>query len=85
MHFSAASGPISRHLRVWHLVLASLVVVTVVAFLVLLPSDDARSVPNSPCRATKAAREDTPVTPTSTGTASPSWCTRTPTRPRTST
>lgn len=64
MHFPTAGGPFFRHLRVWHAVVASLVVVAVVAFLVILPSDhDVRSVPGSPCRPVDSAREDTPATP----------------------
>ncbi|MFF1700149.1 FG-GAP repeat domain-containing protein [Streptomyces sp. NPDC058257] len=64
MHFPTAGGPFFRHLRMWHAVLASLVVVAVVvAFLVLRPSDGVRSVPNSPCRPTDSAREDTPAIP----------------------
>ncbi|MGW5862335.1 FG-GAP repeat domain-containing protein [Streptomyces sp. NPDC055239] len=63
MHFPKAGGPFFRHLRVWHAVLASLVVVAVVAFLVLRPSDGVRSVPNGPCRPTDAAREDPPAAP----------------------
>ncbi|MFD6284789.1 FG-GAP repeat domain-containing protein [Streptomyces sp. NPDC060205] len=63
MHFSTAGGPLFRHLRVWHAVPASLVVVAVLAFLVLQPSDGVRSVPNSPCRPTGSAREDTPAGP----------------------
>ncbi len=47
----------------WRAVPASLVVVAVVAYLVLLPSDGTRSVPNSPCRPSSAAREDTPAAP----------------------
>ncbi|MEU9186527.1 VCBS repeat-containing protein [Streptomyces sp. NPDC048484] len=63
MHFPTAGGPFFRHLRMWHAVPASLVAVAVVAFLVLLPSDGARSVPSSPCRPADSAREDTPATP----------------------
>ncbi|MGW5866495.1 FG-GAP repeat domain-containing protein [Streptomyces sp. NPDC055239] len=66
MHFPTAGGPFFRHLRIWHAVLASLVVVAVVAvvaYLALVPSDDVRSVPNSPCRPADSAREDTPATP----------------------
>ncbi|MCM2415933.1 VCBS repeat-containing protein [Streptomyces sp. RKAG290] len=63
MHFPTAGGPLFRHLRMWHAVPASLVVAAVVAFLVLLPSDGARSVPNSPCRPVDSARRPTPVTP----------------------
>ncbi|GAA0948988.1 MULTISPECIES: FG-GAP and VCBS repeat-containing protein [Streptomyces violaceusniger group] len=64
MHFPTAGGPFFRHLRVWHAVVASLVVVAVVAFLVLRPSDDGvRPVPGSPCRPVDSAREDTPATP----------------------
>ncbi|WP_406140101.1 FG-GAP and VCBS repeat-containing protein [Streptomyces sp. NBC_01089] len=62
MHFPTAGGPFFRHLRIWHAVLVSLVVVTVVAFLVLLPSGGARPVPNSPCRPSDSAREDRPAT-----------------------
>ncbi|PSM45346.1 hypothetical protein C6Y14_00630 [Streptomyces dioscori] len=48
----------------WHAVPASLVAVAVVvASLVLLPSDGARSVPDSPCRPAGSAREDTPAGP----------------------
>ncbi|GAA4329308.1 FG-GAP-like repeat-containing protein [Streptomyces venetus] len=61
MHLPTAGGPLFRHLRMWHAVAAFLVVVAVVAFLVLLPSDGAHSVPNSPCRPTDSAREDTPA------------------------
>ncbi|MCX4238692.1 FG-GAP repeat domain-containing protein [Streptomyces sp. NPDC020707] len=67
MHFSTPGGPFLRHLRVWHAVAASLVVVAVVVavvvFLVLRPSDGVRSVANSPCRPTASAREDTPAPP----------------------
>jgi ADP-ribosylglycohydrolase len=63
MPFPTAGGPFFRHLRMWHAVPASLVVVAVVAFLVLLPSDGTPSVPNSPCRPADSAREDTPGTP----------------------
>ncbi|MFH8469145.1 FG-GAP repeat domain-containing protein [Streptomyces sp. NPDC017991] len=63
MHFPTAGGPFFRHLRMWHAVSASLVGVAVVVALVLLPSDGARSVPNSPCRPADSAREDTPVSP----------------------
>ncbi|GAA2333153.1 VCBS repeat-containing protein [Streptomyces kunmingensis] len=62
MHFPTAGGPFVRHLRMWHAVPAFLVVVAVVAFLVLLPSDGARPVPGSPCRAVDSAREDPPAT-----------------------
>ncbi|WP_435282956.1 FG-GAP repeat domain-containing protein [Streptomyces koelreuteriae] len=61
MHFPKAGGPFFRHLRMWHAVPAFLVVVAVVAFVALLPSDGARSVPNSPCRPADSAREDTPA------------------------
>ncbi|MFG3142376.1 FG-GAP repeat domain-containing protein [Streptomyces sp. NPDC048211] len=65
MHFPTADGPFFRHLRVWHAVVASLAVVAaVVAFHVLLPSDDdVRSVPGSPCRPVDSARDDTLSTP----------------------
>ncbi|MEV1025099.1 VCBS repeat-containing protein [Streptomyces sp. NPDC050264] len=63
MHSPTAGGPFFRHLRIWHAVTASLVVVAVVAFLVLRPSDGVRPVPNSPCRPADAAREDPPATP----------------------
>ncbi|MFE6159518.1 FG-GAP repeat domain-containing protein [Streptomyces sp. NPDC056486] len=63
MHFPTAGGPFFRHLRVWHAVLASLIAVAVVAYLVLRPSDDVRSVPDSACRPADAAREDPPATP----------------------
>lgn len=62
MHFPTAGNPFFRHLRVWHPVVASLVVAA--SFLVLPPSyDGVRSVPGSPCRPVDSAREDTPVTP----------------------
>ncbi|MFF1922941.1 FG-GAP repeat domain-containing protein [Streptomyces sp. NPDC058221] len=63
MHFPKAGGLSFRHLRMWHAVSASLIVVAAVAFLILLPSDRVRSVPNSPCRPADSARNDTPVTP----------------------
>ncbi|MEU7324253.1 FAD-dependent oxidoreductase [Streptomyces griseoviridis] len=63
MQFPTAGGPFFRRVRMWHAVAASLVVVAVVAFLVLRPSDDARAVPNSPCRAVDSAREAAPATP----------------------
>ncbi|MFJ3193035.1 FG-GAP repeat domain-containing protein [Streptomyces griseoviridis] len=63
MQFPTAGGPFIRRVRMWHAVAASLVVVAVVAFLVLRPSDDARAVPNSPCRAVDSAREAAPATP----------------------
>ncbi|MYW62558.1 VCBS repeat-containing protein [Streptomyces sp. SID8379] len=63
MYFPTAGGPFFRHVRVWHAVAASLVVVAVVAFLVLRPSGGVRAVPNSPCRAVDSAREATPATP----------------------
>ncbi|MFJ2264046.1 FG-GAP repeat domain-containing protein [Streptomyces sp. NPDC087844] len=63
MHFPTAGGPIFRHLRTWHAVPAPLVVLAVVVLLVLLPSDGARSVPNSPCRPAGSAREGAPATP----------------------
>ncbi|WP_343234995.1 VCBS repeat-containing protein [Streptomyces sp. SID10853] len=57
MHFPTAGGRYLRRLLIWHAVPASLVVVAVVAFLVLLPSGGARPVPNSPCRPADSARE----------------------------
>ncbi|MFD0020734.1 FG-GAP repeat domain-containing protein [Streptomyces sp. NPDC058382] len=63
MYFPKAGGRSFRHLRVWHAVPASLVVVAVVAYLMLRPSDGVRSVPNSPCRPAGSARSDTPATP----------------------
>ncbi|MFJ8827519.1 FG-GAP and VCBS repeat-containing protein [Streptomyces sp. NPDC102467] len=63
MHFPTAGGPFFRHLRMWHAVLVSLVVVAVVAFLVLRPSDGVRSVPGSACRPGDSAREDVPASP----------------------
>ncbi|WP_328319626.1 FG-GAP repeat domain-containing protein [Streptomyces sp. NBC_00388] len=67
MHFPTAGSPLFRHLRMWHAVSASLVVVAVVAFLVLLPSDGVPAVPNSPCRASGAAHDDAPATPDTDG------------------
>ncbi|MFH8485159.1 FG-GAP repeat domain-containing protein [Streptomyces longisporoflavus] len=58
-----AGGPFIRHLRIWHAVAACLVVAAVMAFLVLRPSDGVHSVPNSPCRPTASARDNTPATP----------------------
>ncbi|MER6442323.1 VCBS repeat-containing protein [Streptomyces sp. NPDC001185] len=61
MHFLKAGGPFGRHLRTWHVLSAFLMAMAVVAYFMLFPSNGARSVPNSPCRPTDAAREDTPA------------------------
>ncbi|NEB75548.1 VCBS repeat-containing protein [Streptomyces sp. SID14478] len=64
MYSPTTGRPILRHLRVWHAVVASLVVVAVVAFVFLLPADDGvRPVSGSPCRPVDSAREDAPATP----------------------